>query len=106
MLWRYNHAMPKDEEFLVLRHFQAALWVCEHLPRGIEVIRGRRRYWSLPTCHSLAHAYGKVFELPVIDGELAYIEKTTLIPHRNPRREKIDVECAFIKHSWINLELK
>ena len=92
---------------LVWRNFDRAVRIRRTLPVGIPFQKADgQNAWSIPSCHAVAHAFGNVFRLPVVDGEFAYIDRTKLVPRRWLREESIDVHSSFIKHSWIRLTVE
>ena len=101
MLLRAEHVMLPEQEKAALDHLQHALCVRQYLPQGIP--QGKGRIW-IPSCHCYAHAYGKVFGLRVVDGEIAYLKGSQLISATWWREEQIALRWGFIKHSWIEID--
>jgi hypothetical protein len=92
--------MTVEQEVTVLQEFSRAMHVRKQLPPWFSTAKGE----YIPSCHEIAHAYGEVFGLKVVDGEIAYIKDHRLIPAKFFREEKINVTCQFIKHSWLEFE--
>ena len=97
-----NPFLQDREITTALRELRRALVVMQRLNYMSTDRNGQVR---VPSCHGVARAYGTVFDMHVVDGELTYTNETTLCPPTFFRREpSIKISPTIIKHSWIEFD--
>lgn len=104
-MFRDTLIMTEEQTVIAKEYYDKAMKIRTFLPFGMPVGINRKDGFTTFSCHAVAHAFSQVFGLEVVDGELAYITKTTLRPARFLRQETIDVWWKFIKHSWIEIDI-
>lgn len=100
MLYPEGH-IGEDQIYIAAGWHNIAMHIQGCLPSYIETMTKDKKGIFIPTSLSIAHAFGEVFDLQVVDGKLCYIHKTKLQSARIPGQGNIVMEFGLIKHSWV-----